>query len=289
MPRRLAGVHRWGCVVEFEGKREDGPLFMADEGDLALKKCFLEIPEADAREEALSLLAEEWTEVPGDFGLGRARWKGLTGLTNASRICKWEFDRRHTTPSGIGYAALSKELEELALSMRKTAGQLRKLSPTALEWVGILPFAGIAEGVMPHADGRIRPMLEKRVEANAGEAFPVQEYWEAGDGAPWPIDPKPEESVLARRLSAIAEVLDFLQAEADRAKVQRPGARQVFDPPAADFGIFRNVAQVLRERGRTLAHLRPIACAFYRWGTGEEPSASWAERQEKEARAEHTP
>lgn len=276
-----------GVRVLVEGMGEDWP--WTDDADRALEKCIKEIPEADTREVALALLAEEWEAVPGDHGAGRARLKSVPGLINAARICKWEMDRRFITPSGIGYAALSKELGELALSVRKTAGLLRTLSPTALEWIGILPFAGIAEDALPNSNYRLKPMLEKWMEANAGEAFPVQEFWEAGDGAPVPIYPKPDESVLALRLSTIADVLDFLQAEADRAKMQRPGARQVFDPPAADFGIFQNVAQVLRERGRALVHLRPIACAIYRWGTGEEPSLSWAERQEKEARARHTP
>ena len=188
-----------------------------------------------------------------------------------------------------GYGALSDELGDLATAMLEVAGRLNHLSPTALFWIEALPLGAITDGLNTNPTGDFDRMLDIWGKSEASEAFPVREYPGHPNPSLWASSPPPDHSILALRLQGISEILNFLAASAKNAAHRHPGVRQVLDLGPADFGIMGGCVWVLRKHGHSLAHLREIASAVYRWGMGNDPAPNWARREEMKARKEPTP
>ena len=260
--------------------------------EASLFEAIKAIAEKDAREEGLLVLEDVWLEQgPSSTHALKTVWKLGQGLEAVARTAKGELALASGHPL-IGPAALARELDELRASMLELAGRLNGLSPGALEWISILPFAGPYEP--PHrrdgSDSRIPEAWRAWTESNAAAAFPVQDFTQAADGSPWPVGPQPHNSVLAVRLKGMAKILEVLIAEADDFKAKTPGAQSVFRTTPPDLGIFAGCAMVLRARGRELTHLRTIASTIYEWATGKAVlGTTWAKREENQARQNRPP
>jgi hypothetical protein len=235
-----------------------------------------EIVLEEAREEALSILEDQWEEVSGDYGPDRIKLMGSHGLNSAAIACLKFMKEPEGEAKGFG--ALGRELKELAAAMKEVAGRLRTLSPTATDFIERLTYDS-ACGDLQNAQ-----VMQRWIDCRAGEAFPVREFKEFRDLRACCALPRPAQPVLAMRLEGMIEILGFLEAQSQEEMDKAPGARRVLAPPPPDFGIMDACAEVLAARGKTMTYLRPIAEAVYRWGLNKNPSDHWAQRQENAAR-----
>lgn len=237
--------------------------------EAALFDALNEIRPMEAREEALAIFKTKLIEIPGENGQGKVPHLHL-GLDSTAWGCYLRM--LEPEPLMLGHGQLGDELRELAVSMRKVAGRLNTLSPTAREWIGLFLSVG-------NIDESLRGMLWKWIECEASEAF--VDHQEMLDGLNGPK--------LAVRLESMAQILLFLEDQARMAGRRSPGAHSAFAAQEADFGIMDACASTLQAWGKKLKHLRPIARAIYQWGRkscGEKaikPSKKWAKRQEDEA------
>lgn len=91
------------------------------------------------------------------------------------------------------------------------------------------------------------------------------------------------------RLESLADAFGVLKKQAEKEKSERVGAPVVNDHARkVDLEIFNGLAGVLRSAGLGLEHLREIATVIYSWAAfGENPTTSWASREEAEAKRRH--
>lgn len=203
------------------------------------------IDQTDVRKEALSILYDN-----DDFhGLG-------VTVSLASFLFKME------RPSPKGPSVLADEFKKIAKSMTALSKLLNRLSPTAQEFMKVMPGFEMA-------NEECRNQIRLWDKSNASEAFAS------------PFHGDDQEPVLAERLDLMAEMLVSMGKEAQGIR----GRKSVFPSAPLDLELFDSVACVLVNRGKDLTYLRPIVVSLYAFITGRWKVDSWCDRQEREARA----
>jgi hypothetical protein len=226
-----------------------------------LCKAIRELYPIAAREDAEAILHDD----PHTEGMKAWEGRGL-GRVAYSAQSLWALQRDFVKVERIRPSQLSTELEGLAISMREVVGRLRTISWETREFV----FDKVDGD--PNEPKSLR-RIELWEQAEGDDAFGLL-CAEDGSGR----------TALTLKLETLATLLDDLRLEAKDYSINHPGLKRVFQDPPVDLDLFEACARLLLRRGRNLAHLRTIASMVFRSITGEYPTATWGERQEKEAR-----
>jgi len=223
-----------------------------------LRNAVRELYPIAAREDAEAILNDE----PRTEGMKAWEGRGL-GHVAYLAISLWNLHLALNRAKPLRPSQLKMELKELAVSMREVAGRIRTVS-----WE-------VREFIFDKTDG----------DPNIPKSMRRIELWEQAEGSDaFDVTRKDGSTALTDKLECLAILLDDLGLEAKEYSTKHPGLKRVFQEPPADLDLFRSCAQLLLRRGRNLAHLRTIASMVFQSITGEHPTDTWGERQEKEAR-----
>lgn len=211
-----------------------------------------------AKEDALVILPD----ITFQFSSRKYVHSKDQGLMKCVRLANYyQSSWRNIKPKGP--RAVGDELDDLRSAMLEVAGRLNTLSDSARRWIDLIPARD--EG-NPNPDD-VHEDYQLWLGCDAGEAFTSPD--------------------LAKRLSNMAAILEHLSNEAKGIVSKSPGTKSLFSPPPVDLNLFDECAKLLKARGRNLANLRIIASALYQFVTKKEPTATWAERQEEDARRKY--